>query len=91
MALYEDFGKPLTGAIDIVAQDPSYTENDKHLLSLLPRPIRVVTDPEGYTKMSDGNEMFNNRSVYQDVVTVVDAAVTRKAHECFEWLGGMEL
>lgn len=55
MALYEDLGKPLAAPIDIVAQDPSYTANDKHLLSLLPRPICVVTDPEGFLAINENS------------------------------------
>ncbi|KAK7185108.1 hypothetical protein DPSP01_012453 [Paraphaeosphaeria sporulosa] len=37
--LYEELGKPLQEQITILAQDPSYTENDKDLLARLPVPV----------------------------------------------------
>ena len=46
--IYEEAGRPLNAPIQIFAQDPDYTENDKRLLSCLNPPIRVINDPEGF-------------------------------------------
>ncbi|KAI4907323.1 hypothetical protein J4E90_009826 [Alternaria incomplexa] len=58
--LYEAEGIPLEKPIKIVAQDPAYTSLDRITLHSLPKPIEVVSDPQGFLAINEGSLVFSS-------------------------------
>ncbi|KAF1944284.1 hypothetical protein EJ02DRAFT_432600 [Clathrospora elynae] len=54
-ALYNEDGEAPKEPITIIAQDPTYTANDRELLSRLSCPIRVVPDPEAFLAVNESS------------------------------------
>lgn len=57
--MYEAEGMPLEKPIRIIAQDPAYTLRDRQILSELPVPIEVVTDPEGFLAINEFSLVYS--------------------------------
>ncbi|KAI4666768.1 uncharacterized protein J4E79_002808 [Alternaria viburni] len=57
--MYEAEGMPLEKPIRIIAQDPAYTLRDRQILSKLPVPIEVVTDPEGFLAINESSLVYS--------------------------------
>lgn len=57
--IYEAEGFPVDTHITIIAQDPAYNELDRLILSELPVPIKVVSDPEGFLAINESSLVFS--------------------------------
>ena len=57
--MYEAEGVPLEKPIRIIAQDPAYTSRDRQILSQLPVPIEVVTDPKGFLAINESSLVYS--------------------------------